>query len=606
MRPLLPGSMQFIVDPNAPGSLPAANAVAFADAAYNSWKVVGTFLISEASTEVGQALAPLAPGLQVKPNRVWYSPVRISKEFLFNSLCGRSGPSLPKSDIKLSGGRKARGEEWQRHAVAQFLAGRYAAELRPSADAVSYQGIVLDMPEIYKEATANEYAIIISAARAQGAKDAPDGAWDPGVTTKAERETRRLQASHPRNGAIPARLAYRELSGDMAPAGDPAATPVRDVVLPPVSDPNLFYRVRFTRTWQPVEDCSVRFPQQTVQLENAAGVNLGTRPLPAHGFLFLDEAYASTLPNPVRVRINGGMRWLLGSNQAWRQLGATNPVDVDVRSQTAHVVLRVPMTDAMFADNDFPQVPDASCTYLSMRRSVRALVDNRVTGGRLNFGPNRTSKETRDLMEAAFGSSELASTLSKNRPPPNDPPNQAAPLLLPILRVMFPTPTGQPGTPPGEIAYYIWQSAYGVTNGNPAYPAVHVGRGGPGAIVSLGLGNYLLNPQRTAGEGNDAFITRSHSALVQGLNLQPGAVFQLWLNLDEYERFIGGNGGEYDGHSLVFRRYGAPAAQPNDLRVVDQNGGDEPCSITRAPSLRIRWNGLNWRPAIWIAANWVE
>jgi len=620
IRPLLPGHMRFIVNPNAPGSLPTPITVNFTDA-YNTWKVVGTLLINDVSTGVGAVLASLAPGLPVKPNRVWYSPVRLSKEFLFNTVCRRSGAGLPKVAIPLANGGKVSDSNWQRFALAQFLAGRYTPELQPSSDAATYQGIVLDMP-LVELVNANEYAITVCTALAQNAKDAPDGDWDPGIADKAERDTRRLQASHPRNGAIPARLVYQALSGEMAPVADPAATPARDTIVRSTTGGYTLDFLRFTRAWQPTEDCSIHFTRQTVRFESDAGEYLGDQPLPAHGILFRDLTLTSP-SSGLRVSVNGGMKWLLWSDQVWRQMGATTPVEIDQwanSGQLAHIVLRLSMSDAMLADPNRPDPGGFTCTYLSLRRAARALVDNRIAGGRLNFGVDITSKPTRELIGEAF---EIAneewentnkrvrvSAVANNAPDPSGDPETEAPKLIPLLEAFFPTNAPQQSIPNppanaeiftvGRMAYSLWQTLREDFTENTTqrnFDINHLGRGGPGAAVALGLATYVLNPIQQANETEDAYITRVHTALIG--NVQPGAALQLWNDAAKYESLRQRIFIAISGHSPVFVKFQGPASQPDEFIIIDQRG-ESPDAIQWQPAVRIGF------PDIWIAANWVE
>ena len=88
IRPLFPGSLMFI--PDEPGHGPDPASIDFTDtafdAAYRTWKTVGTVMVNALTKDVLRGMEAQAPELHLKPNGVWYSPVQISKSFLLDTL----------------------------------------------------------------------------------------------------------------------------------------------------------------------------------------------------------------------------------------------------------------------------------------------------------------------------------------------------------------------------------------------------------------------------------------------------------------------------------------------------------------------------------------
>jgi hypothetical protein len=267
------------------------------------------------------------------------------------------------------------------------------------------------------------------------------------------------------------------------------------------------------------------------------------------------------------------------------------------------------------------------CTYLSLRRSVRALVDNRITGGRLNFQPKLTDKTTKDLMKNAWsGTPATANLLSNNNPQPNASPGKARDLEK-ILIAFFPADApahdidGSGNTTrtkiykEGEVAYNLWQTIESVLSAEGTmrnFSNDHVGRGGPGALVAVGLAPaFHVDPFRNAGESDSDYFDRIVGDMLTGL--QPGAILQFWNFNTDYER-IKTRAGRPDsyGHSPVFLRYIVNGGLPQGIVVIDQFGESE-CRIDTSSGSRL----MQWDPCprtrscarvqqIWVAANWEE
>jgi hypothetical protein len=468
--------------------------------------------------------------------------------------------------------------------------------------------------------------LLVASALAQKPKDAPEGEFDdPANPVDAEDPT------HPRQGPIPAREVYRRYRPHM-PA-EAAAEPLRNLVLAAWPAAPRFFPVRFTRIWEPGQECSVHLPRQTVRFR-AGGAVVQEHSLPAHGVVFVRQQPAANPPHPgpptIDVDLTGGtMRWLRGEPTSWRRRGRTDVVAIDLAAVAdPHVVVRLPMTAAMLSDTTRPQPGGGSCTYLSLRREVRALVDNRIAGGRLSFGVDITRPDTQGIIARAFaGTTARVNHVANNAPDPDGNPDLLAPdHLLPILLALFPdlapqtSPGGAQVLREGEVTYHLWQSRadrFQAEATKRNFDPDHIGRGSAGAMVDRGLAAYHVDPLRRSGEADNAYFDRVVGETLAGLT--PGALVQFWHESDDFEHiksrvvtFDGDGDPEISyGHSPVFEDYVRDGAgNITGLRLIDQWGTrDHP--IGGAPGNR----RLTWRieesdpPAeqeIWITANWVE
>jgi hypothetical protein len=387
--------------------------------------------------------------------------------------------------------------------------------------------------------------------------------------------------------------------------------------------------------------------------------------LPAHGVVFLSltpaqraqgTSFSLSLQNP-GGQLDHELRWLDGASRVlpagdepapdnWRLPAGTVPVAWELdpaANPSRHLVLRRRMRVEMLVEPR-PAPSGLRCTYLSMRRSVRALVNNRIAGGRLNFGPTVTTAPTRKLIEDAWALRRVrdrffaarddfakangvrrrtvttASLLAANEPGPADDPLRAA-RLKPMLEAFFPNDApavtidgSQERTKVlslGAVAYAVWQSQTPLFQDDDIKRNFSgIGRGGPGALVLTGLADgYHLDPKRIAAppESDRAYFSRITDAMLAGL--EPGAVLQFW-NLDtDFEaikaRALAGDPDSY-GHSPVFLRYPV-GAEPAGIRIIDQTG-EVHCPKRPATDFsdRIDWPTIDDLEQIWIAANWAE
>jgi len=618
--PLLPGTMKFLVDPAAPGALPDPTGAAFTPADVTGWKRRGRLLVTVADS-VATEITNFAAQLPAKPNRVWYGPVELTPSFLFETLKS----SRPNKKIPLPRGIPNTPANRLNFAIAAFLSGRHEVILSSAADASQDDRVRFAMPTVVV-GPVGDVELTITAALAQDPQDALGSEFDRPVPIPPIPDS---EPTHPRNGLIPAREVYRQLRPHMVPDID--ALPLEDIVLAVWPEAPRFFPIRFTRTWEAIPNCSAFFPRQVVSVRTAPAI-VRQQPLPAHGIVYaLQEPPPLGQPAPdpptIEVWLTGAMKWLLGGGTSWRDPGQTANLVIDLAATpTPHVCARLPMSEAILTDGSRPNPEGMRCTYLSLRRTVRALVDNRIAGGRLNFGVRVTKAPTVGIIRRAFnGTPGSAAAVAANAPTPNGDPNALALTLEPLLRAFFIDLTPQapiPGAPgnatvfaEGATAYRLWQSILSafqddVTKRN--FAEEFIGRGAPGAMRALNLATTHLDPiqNQNPAETDAAFFDRIAGAMLAGL--QPGALLQFWNDkrdfVDIKNRAVAGgnplNLHSY-GHSPIFVRYEETSAGVvTGLRIIDQFG-ESSCPVTGvAGNRRIQWHGD--AQAIWTSANWTE
>jgi hypothetical protein len=670
LRPLGPGLLTFRADQIAGKSLPPpAQAVA---ANYAHWPTVGTLLLTVRDPQVLERLKAIT-GLPVAPSHLWYSKVEITENFLFQSLAALRQP-------KVIGGKTVTllplppNSDWVKNAVAGFLKGHYEAELVAGAQQSGDTLATVEMPR-FAPPQSDTFDLYLMAAFDGQPFDGEykDFAVPAGVST--------LDAAHPRYGAIPARLLYRSLrthaSGNMIDAT--AGNAVPDAVLAASGTQNVpdYYPVRFTRVWKPIEDRSVHFPSQVVQATQlGAGSLVINQRLPSHGIFFLAitplqrlGSAAFSLMLPYAALPEREMFWLLGDTpEAWRGAASDSPVSIilppanQAMQSIPHVILRRRMGQEIIYDRkERPRGFGGSCTFFSLRRTVRALVNNRIAGGRLNFevyysgnrvtGKNsspKNSQETRALLKEALGTD--ADGLLAARSVLDGQPNHrageglagtaqdaaigaAALTLIPVLKKMFPDPVPlqsiggatvpEPGYSYGRAAFSVWESALGEFEKNGtkrAFAAEWLGGGGPGAIVALALAaDYAVNPGQTTvrtppTENDISFRSRNVEDLLAA-NLQAGAPLQFWTRFSDLQKIRSRTNGFKPigepndiagvGHSPIFLEYSGPSGNPSAMYVLDQGGVPTQCLRTGGSgSFTLPWGG--YTPDCWISAEWLE
>jgi hypothetical protein len=618
LRPLFPGAMLYKAEPGSPGNLPDPADIVLTPAEYATWRTRGTLRIKlgdKKDTVVMAGIREHSPGLEVQPTIAWYSPVQLTETFMLTTLTS----GLEKVEVGKSPAAKIKPThpDWPKHAVSRFLQGTYeGARLRLGETATDDDVFVHAMPSVVMAAD-GKVTLTITIARTQPPQDGDATALDL-VTPGFSRDDPR----HAINAGIPARHVYRLVLAHLID-GDPTA-PLADLVLRPWPQARRYFAFKITRTWQDVPNFSVLFPSRSAIVNyntSTSSVDI-VLPIPAHGVVYVWEDPA-TPPEPgppvlSLISIQGpaitSTTFLNGATaNSWKVKSGIDPVLLSTTS-SSHVILRRPLSEEILADPVFPKPGGLRCTYMSLRRATRAFVDHRLTGGRLTHeNKGKTSKVTQDLMTAAWNPT-AANILLNGKPIPEASPAMARELEK-IWLLFFPddVPANEvDGTTNrtvvlngGQMMYDLWQTIEDVLAANSTkcnFSNEHVGTGGPGAIVAVGLSSGFLtrpphiDPSPTPDEMNNnvtEMLTR----------LTPGCVLQFWHTREKYqdERLRRGGDPNIYGHSPIFRAYmpSGPTGVPTGIIVVDQLGRDIKCPVQGD---RITWHGD--KQDIWIAAQW--
>ncbi|MBA3360002.1 MAG: hypothetical protein H0T94_00785 [Acidimicrobiia bacterium] len=602
--PLFPGRVTFVVDPAAAGVMPLPVDVSAAN--YSLWKTRGMLMVRLEDVNLMKELATLMAPIGVVPTTLWYGPVDITQDFLFTTVA----TGLLKEDIVTGAGKiKKTDAQWSKHAISHFLHGRFKPLLRLGAAAADDDVVRFPMARVVvSTGTAN---LTVTVARTQKAQDAKDGLFDRSSGT-----TPRTDPSHRSHGVIPARHVYRTLREKLLGAASGTAVP--DAILADWPTAPRYFPIRVSRTWKPIDNFSVHLPANTIRVTSGAA-KLAEQRLPAHGVFFLMQQPAVSPPSApvINVTINGGLRFIDGAMaDVWRVPAGTAALTYNLATATPHVIVRRLMVDEMLADAARPTNDEAACTYFSLRRTMRALIDNRICGGRLVAEGSKTLAATKKLLDDALaGTHGDKKEIIDGKPSPAGSPGLARKFEN-ILRAFYPTtaPAQNIGGSTnrttmfdqGQVFYHLWQVRDDLFRNEGTkrnFADAHIGRGSAGALLSVGLAPaYLIDPVRNAGESTAAFADRIVGLMLT--QLTSGTVLQFWNTDAAYQRIKTRAGAPTSiGHSPIFSHYmpNDPATSlPSGIVVIDQMG-DTSCPVQGTPGNRqIRWHG--WTPEIWATA----
>jgi len=611
LRPLFHGRMIFIPDPLDARMIPTPEIVDFSQVGL--WRTRGTLLVVHVFDKVEHELKAIANGaLEVGANLVWYSTINLTEDFLQTTLAAHKQP-IPGVSVGVNS------PDWIKHAVSGFLGTTFLPELRLGATAAADDAAALPMPELAMNTSTGLITLDITTARAQAPRDGPDSLFMDMAGTTSSADPR-----HPRAGRIPARHVLRGVRANMIDGQAGQAVP--DAVLGSTSSVG-YVPIRFTRIWKAGDECSAHFPKQTVEVKNGS-TTLAKQTLPPHGVFYVSVNPAS-VPSSITVTVTGTMKYLDGATaNAWQKPGG-RPTLTFALPGTPHIVMRQPMSEEMLIE-PADKTAGLACTYYSLRRSIRALVNNRITGGRMNHGRAVTSKPTAKLIDDAFAGNTVnakSSILANNAPRTTVTETidirNASLKLIPICEMFFPgnapaqTLNGSttPVTPisNGRLFYDLWQSAasrFEDANLARNYPAAHIGRGAPGALVAMGLASgYEVNGDRQAGETDAVYWDRLVRALQT--KMKGGGALQMWDEESDFgllkQRQWTTVGHLSYGHSPIFRENGSDAIG-GIVYVYDQNGITVSRVLESAGKRRLSWgdSDLPDPEEVWIGANWVE
>nr|WP_263327077.1 hypothetical protein [Neobacillus sp. Marseille-Q6967] len=604
LLPLIPGNLIFIADLSPGKSFPTADQLNKSQ--FHQWPTTGTIVVHSHDKRLMKTIQSLQLDLEIFPNRIWYSKVQLTEEFLFETL-----PNICYADVCLGKGKISRtaGDAWKRQVIAHFLQGKYSARLKFSSskpeddDVEKYMTM---MPRVIMN-SAGQVELTVSAALYQSARDGYDKQF-PSAPTGVDKNS----PHHPMNGGVPAYLLYRTVRNYMLNTG-----PISNHILSDQNAP-VHIPIRFTRTWKPVPECSVHFPSQVVKVRDSLGQLLLSQRMPSHGMIYFKLPTGSIPDETFNVSIDSSLqhekelRLLYGNtSNAWIDLSTESNQVLQYNfndSPNPHVIVRRRLGQEMLMEARINREYEDACTYFSLRRTIRALIDHRITGGRLIYERKKTQQDTVNLIQAALGTNGLL--VIKNRPDPmGDIRGEASKLLL-VLESMFNQPApAQILNPPsnhqpiskGRMAYYLWQSIQEMFTDEESkwnFPDSCVGRGAPGAMNALDLADYHVT-------------TPSYKPEEILSNLEPGALLQFWTKTQGFQDLINRKKQKVTmtGHSLVFVRYSYNNAGKLDgIIVIDQTATtkkDTKCTISgTAPNRVLSWD--TYKPEVWIAANWRE
>jgi hypothetical protein len=660
IQPFGPCRLTFIAD--SPPALPAAN-VLFDPADYANWPTRGILCVELLPAAI-EWFAASGLSATLMPTTIWYGQVDIPLAFLQQTLAVR------KQKIPGGGGFptvQKTAANWVNHAATRFLRGVFSVELRVGATPADDDAATLPMPRAVMNATVGgadygKVALTVGAGRRVAPYDGSDSLFNAAPGHARPRES----PLHPRAGLFPVREVFRNFRAALIDGA--VGQSLADAVLP-ANAPG-FKALHVTRTWLDVDECSAYFPQHVVTLTDPATTNdIWTQWLPSHGIVLMPEGMIGNTPLNVSLS-RGPMRWLVPANQpgvpAWRRKGDTVPATVDFgNNPTPHVLARLPMTTAMTLGKS-PKAPKfAACTYFSLRRTMRALVDNRICGGRLNHDEQKNVTDARTLLSQAWSTEagffpttpkfRVKDPRSRQTVDLKDQPGlcvaHGAPStvittdqqiadrndwLALVMRLIWPDPmpqqalAGASANPrvltQGEAYFALWQTYLPAlhdlaTRNN--FAAAHVARGAAGAMVAAGLAAFVGNHNRQQGESNDAWSNRVTFELM-ALSLEPGALFQFWSRITDFEAIsvqsmAPNDGTAYTlpgklspseavrdnsyGHSPIFVQYTGSLAG-NVIKVIDQGGVNDVRRTGANGTYKLQWDQTP--EEVWIAANWTE
>lgn len=645
-----------VADIDFPAETNAAN-LAIVRNKLEQWDLTGAMVLTPSNRDkdrVGQSSA----GLLIVPTALHFSKVRISAEFLVKLLKTRAPslgkllnlPKLPKTN-----------PTWFAHAVHYFLSGRLPVPVnwggnndgtdddaaRPASGNDLDVMPFLDMVNDTMRPDYGRVHLVISAwnhahprdGHAATEKD-PLGDFYPPNTAVPNIHS----PNHRANGMMPAAAVLQQFSLNATLMDD--AGVVADKVVRSLGGYRMLRLTRIaTNNTHYLKEYSTYMTHQVLRLEDTSGTLLGRVPLPAHGIAFVPQTVLGQVQQ-AQAALEGGAKWLLfdtgvaSDPPAWRRMGDTQPVSVDWRVEICpRLIVRKPMADAVLDDKQRPGVDAAACSYYSLRRVVRALVDNRICGGRLNYMPRSTARDTRTLMSEYLGAS-LAMMLADDGPPTqvvdqsDAPPAQGTDLrvgtqaarLLPVLRRFFPddAPTSDGSVPnliQGDVMYGLWQStarAYIANATKASYPIDYIGRGAPGALAYVGLAELVYNPDGPmANESPSHYSKRVVNHLATGL--VKGAPMQAWKFTSTFEA-IRTLDTQHDifryptplsvgfGHSPIFDGYDRPQRPHAQISIIDQNtpGGDSQYTCLDNGIDEFSINFYRESCEMWFGCNWIE
>jgi hypothetical protein len=622
--PLFPGSVTFIASSDDMGIVPDPTANDF-DNTFDQWKKKGSLLISLSNKEIVDSMKTASNQLKlpVQPNIMWIHGIELTRDFLFTTLKDQLG--LEPGVIKGRPLIRKTNPNWYKYAISKFIAGTYTPELKFSTTSDTHYQYPL--PAVSLDSARKASVIIELAYYRPRSQDTIHYNTTRNLDFFSTNyfNTPTTSSAFEGYGIIPVDLAYRELASQM----EISMNTIWPLFLARVRN---YYIIRFTRTFSKDQNYSIYFPQQVIEIKDESANSIFTGRLQSHGILFLNQMDNISIIN---MHLTGDMTWLTYSATAWKEFGHKNaiPITVDYdyveeeQLSIPHILLRNTMSHEMRLDTSNQAPGGWNCTYISMRRFIRAFLNNRITGGRL-LQELKMSKGLRQSFDTNFFKlSEVTKSLLQNTCaisaedtflPVRTDPKIGGKDLLPVFKQVFSEPASTTtDITQGFVAFNLWQSNYPEFNNSKSalFNDDHVGKGGPGAIVYLGLATYQIpvtGLAKIAGESNVDFTDRNTRSLLAGI--QNGTVFQYWYTLNyfsliqdrtkrtaaQFDSDSRSNGG--GGHSPVFweLKPGNVFNGIGGIWIMDQGGKEDVDLVKTNGKLRI--GSL----PIWIGSKWLE
>ena len=640
--PLFPGKLQFrnLRSESDASSVPNPEDVKFTSESFAGWSTIGTlgvFLTGRYHKEIQNH----ARGMKIIPNSVWYHPIQLTEQFLFETIVGHSGDSsLDKYVIsqhippyKIS--HRTQKEIWEKHAVSYFLQGFYnpLINIHPS-DQNQDDVAVLPLPTVVMNEDSGDVQLNVTMAFTGTPHEGEElDFFKLELFRNPNGDGKVFWPHHPKNGIIPARLVYQNLGPDISTSpptpGHLINASHSDALLRLILERTWgrkYKLVRFTRSWitskkngEQIVDFSPHLARQKVKVATSGSDNqeevLWYDYLPAHGLVYLPLPQENE-DSVVQASLeDGDMYWVWGEEfNNWREIGHRNPLTFGIEIGSPQIVLRRPMGESILLE----KFTGSGCTYNSLRRTIRAMIDNRIAGGRL-IRLTETSL-VRELLEMAWPDTEPGAKpnqVLRKRPDPEQ-KEEGSKILRKVLIRFF-------GVDNGRIASNLWHTSRKKllgTQTSDQYDEHYIGCGAPGAFAFLDL-VVGHSPEQYS-----VLAEENSNLLLSGEVLKPGALLQFWENhsdwqdirdkdpelLERVPRDPSNPTGPTKwkrtllGHSLVFHSYITDnQGKILGIKIHDQNKFNATECYYITPTTSNLKEGIYWGilcPDVWIAANW--
>lgn len=292
LMPLFPGTMRFFADtvPDLVNPKPE-DPFSWDDAQYETWSTIGTLMISldlgnkDKDKQIIEQLRTLLGAESLLPDiafYAWYYPVRLTKDFLFNSIRGKR--LLPQDIATKNGIIKSTNALWDKHAVSGCFNGKYAARLNAHPTDPEQDDVALfDMPSMIVDPTS-------ASVKLQMTLSSRISLDDNGTTyvKSAAGGTAEYNLKHPQYPLLQTREYLRGARAELI--GGDAGNLLADKALAPWPAAPRYYPVQFTPLAQQALPCfSGLLTSQTIKIADLSGNTLQERRLPSHGLILVGQ-----------------------------------------------------------------------------------------------------------------------------------------------------------------------------------------------------------------------------------------------------------------------------------------------------------------------------